>query len=738
MTTAMFFPIPIHRITALLGMFFLLCLWALPVTAQEPQSGQANETAENQHWQPPDITSLPLTWWSGIETSSPEEFQQRMGQLRALVQEKFQGLNGEDFVEAQNLFAVLQGQVDLWVLALHGIEPVAFEPILTREAYTLDELLSLRGQWRDIEGQQQVPELRIEELQSQSSLLEQHRDDLLRQYDAVAVSAPARIILGLQRVSARLDYEINNRNLKYQEDRLEALRQQAQLLQDQQDFARARLVSGETDWNAIENEADAARTEAAAAADKMASLQRLLLEVLSASEQKPSLELLRKQQMTRAAASQSLAKVRDSLHVARANWYRFQSGTLDPGFDINASTQASGDLVEDAEDQAEVWTTASQTTLITPLPGSALNARKNVELAHSVAQETLEIIKKIENSSDDLALVQNILVSDMVEAQSVFKSLGTRLSLLSGDVWHVMQNVLDHEFFHIGDAPVTLGSIFSMFMILVFGFLLSWVIRHLLERLKNRRKYAKSSVVYTLGRILHYIIIISSVFIALGTIGLDFTNFALIAGALSVGIGFGLQSIVNNFVSGLILLFEGSLRVGDYIELDSGLRGTVREINTRATVINTNDSIDVVVPNSEFVTARLTNWTLRDPVARLRIDFGVAYGSDKEEVKAAALDAAAEVEYILQHTPGREAQVWLTNFGDSSLDFELLAWVSKAGVRRPQRTRAQFLWALETRLSERGIEIPFPQRDLHLRSGFEKRGQEERGQEERGQSSVPE
>ncbi len=733
MTTAMFFPIPIHRITALLGTFFLLCLWALPVTAQEPQSGQANETAENQHWQPPDITSLPLTWWSGIETSSPEEFQQRMGQLRALVQERFQGLNGEDFVEAQNLFAVLQGQVDLWVLALHGTEPVAFEPILTREAYTLDELLSLRGQWRDIEGQQQVPELRIEELQSQSSLLEQHRDDLLRQYDAVAVSAPARIILGLQRVSARLDYEINNRNLKYQEDRLEALRQQAQLLRDQQDFARARLVSGETDWNAIENEADAARTEAAAAANKMASLQRLLLEVLSASEPKPSLELLRKQQLTRAAASQSLAKVQDSLNLARANWYRFQSGTLDPGFDINASTQASGSLVEDAKDQAEVWTAASQTTLITPLPGSALNARKNVELAHSVAQETLEIIKKIENSSDDLALVQNILVSDMVEAQSVFKSLGTRLSLLSGDVWHVMQNVLDHEFFHIGDAPVTLGSIFSMFMILVFGFLLSWVIRHLLERLKNRRKYAKSSVVYTLGRILHYIIIISSVFIALGTIGLDFTNFALIAGALSVGIGFGLQSIVNNFVSGLILLFEGSLRVGDYIELDSGLRGTVREINTRATVINTNDSIDVVVPNSEFVTARLTNWTLRDPVARLRIDFGVAYGSDKEEVKAAALDAAAEVEYILQHTPGREAQVWLTNFGDSSLDFELLAWVSKAGVRRPQRTRAQFLWALETRLSERGIEIPFPQRDLHLRSGFEARGQEERGQ-----SSVPE
>jgi small-conductance mechanosensitive channel len=197
---------------------------------------------------------------------------------------------------------------------------------------------------------------------------------------------------------------------------------------------------------------------------------------------------------------------------------------------------------------------------------------------------------------------------------------------------------------------------------------------------------------------------------------------------LSVGIGFGLQSIVNNFVSGLILLFEGSLRVGDFIELDSGLRGTVKEINTRATVINTNDSVDVVVPNSEFVSTRLTNWTLREPVGRLRISFGVAYGSDKDEVKAAAFEAAAEVDNVLLHTPGREAQIRLVGFGDSSLNFELLVWVSKASVRRPGRTRAEIFWALDTKLKERGIQIPFPQRDLHLRTGFDQRPGDDVGQ----------
>ena len=148
----------------------------------------------------------------------------------------------------------------------------------------------------------------------------------------------------------------------------------------------------------------------------------------------------------------------------------------------------------------------------------------------------------------------------------------------------------------------------------------------------------------------------------------------------------------------------------------TGLAGVVREINTRAAVVNTTDGIDVVVPNSELVTTKLTNWTLRESIARVRIGFGVAYGSDKERVREVALQAAEEMEFIILNMPGREPQVRLVNFGDSLLDFELLAWVSRQGVRRPHRVRASFLWALETRLGEAGIEIPFPQRDLHIKS----------------------
>lgn len=711
-------PRTLAPLTLCLTAFLLLCLPVFSAQAQVPGVPTATESSESQPWQPPDITDLPLTWWKRFETSSADEFQQRMEAFEDLTLRKLQGLNGEDLTEAKSQLTVLSGQVDLLTLALRGNEPEKFKPIPTQETYTLDELLDLHEQWREIEARQKVPQLRIEELQSKDALLAQRRDELLNQYNAVAPSAPGRILLGLKRVSARIDHELNSRNLAYQERRLEALREQARLLQDQQAFARAHLVSGETDWHAIEARAADARARASEEADKLTTLQTLLLEVLSAKDPKPSLEILRKQQLTRTAASQSLARVQSRLDTARANWYRFRSGTLAADFDFHAFVGATDDLVKEVNNQSGVWTAASQTTLVTPLPTSGLNAKKNIELAHSVAQETLSIIQQIEDSVDELLLVQDILVSDLVATQGVFTSLGTRLSILTTDVWDGMQVVLDYNLFHIADAAITPGRIISMLMILLFGILLSWVIRHLLARLRNRRKYAKSSAIYTLGRLLHYIIIITAIFVALGTIGLDFTNFALIAGALSVGIGFGLQSIVNNFVSGLILLFEGSLRVGDYIELDSGLRGTVKEINTRATVINTNDSVDMVVPNSEFVTSRLTNWTLRDPVGRLRIDFGVAYGSDKEVVREAALEAVSEVDTILQHTPGREAQVRLYKFGDSSLDFQVLVWVNRMGLRRPGRTKAEFMWILETKLKERGIEIPFPQRDLHLRSGF--------------------
>jgi small-conductance mechanosensitive channel len=281
--------------------------------------------------------------------------------------------------------------------------------------------------------------------------------------------------------------------------------------------------------------------------------------------------------------------------------------------------------------------------------------------------------------------------------------------------WDNLVAVLSTPFMTIGDNGVAATSLLQAAFAIALALFVSRVFRRGLTRLRARLPNLDDSMSYTLGRVLHYVVLVVGFFIALGLLGVDLTKIAIVAGAIGVGVGFGLQNVVNNFISGLILLFERTIKVGDYIELVSGVTGEVRDINIRSTVITTNDNVDIVVPNSELVSNSVTNWTLRDAVRRMRVPFGVAYGSDKDAVRKAALEAAAAVDHTLTGD-GRDPQVWLTGFGDSSLDFDLIVWLTPAAVKRPARILADYNWELETALRKYGIEIPFPQRDIHVRS----------------------
>ncbi len=285
-----------------------------------------------------------------------------------------------------------------------------------------------------------------------------------------------------------------------------------------------------------------------------------------------------------------------------------------------------------------------------------------------------------------------------------------------GDAWHVFSNWLVAPLFDIGSVPITAIGILRVVAIIVATWWISKLAQGALTRIASYRPNVTRAALYTLNRLVHYVILTVGFLIALSSIGIDLSKFALFVSALGVGVGFGLQTLISNFVAGLMLLFERTLKVGDFIELESGLMGEVREINIRSTLITTNDNIDVVVPNSAFVSGHVMNWTLRDVYRRIHVPFGVAYGSDKELVRKAALEAAAQVEHTLDDHESRAPKVWLTEFGDSSLNFELIVWLTSDAVKRPGAVRADYLWAIETALKKYGIEIPFPQRDLHVRS----------------------
>lgn len=276
---------------------------------------------------------------------------------------------------------------------------------------------------------------------------------------------------------------------------------------------------------------------------------------------------------------------------------------------------------------------------------------------------------------------------------------------------------LNTPLFSVGETEVNFMRIVGLILILVISWWAARMIERAVVRLSSGRKKGMSEpALYALGRIMRYAIWIIGSVIGLSFIGFDLGSLAIMGGALGVGIGFGLQNIFSNLISGIIILLEKTLKVGDFVDLESGVMGRVAEINMRYTRIVTNDAVDVLVPNSEFINGRVVNWTFGDSLRRIRVPFGVAYGTDKETVRKVVLDAAATIEDTVEDA-AHKTEVWLVSFGESSLDFELLVWVGESGVRSPMKMIAKYLWAIETALSGAEIEIPFPQRDLHVRSG---------------------
>lgn len=271
---------------------------------------------------------------------------------------------------------------------------------------------------------------------------------------------------------------------------------------------------------------------------------------------------------------------------------------------------------------------------------------------------------------------------------------------------------------HTGEIDVTVGALFAALLLLLLSVVFSAVLRYLLRRYARRYDHVNQSAIYTVGRLTHYLLLTIGVLLALNATGIPMDRFEVFAGALGVGLGFGLQAIFNNFVCGLILLFDRSLKVGDFVELASGVQGTVRDIHIRATRVTTNDDIDILVPNSEFVNGRLVNWTVREGYRRIKVPFHVAYGSDKEQVRDVALEAARDVPFTLTHEGPRAPHVRLAEFGDWALKFQLVVWLNAEATRRPGRAKAAYNWALHTALQKHGIRIPLPQHDVHLRSGL--------------------
>jgi small-conductance mechanosensitive channel len=268
------------------------------------------------------------------------------------------------------------------------------------------------------------------------------------------------------------------------------------------------------------------------------------------------------------------------------------------------------------------------------------------------------------------------------------------------------------ELFTLFEDPVTVGELFWALMSLYLLFTITRAIQDLLQGVIVRRSRTEPEGVRAILSIGRYIVLALGLMVILAGIGFDMTALAVIGGGLSVGIGFGLQSIISNFISGIVLLFERSLRPGDVVEV-GGIMGTVKKLDIRATTVRRFDNISMIIPNETLFTSTVTNYTQNDQVTRVMIDIGVSYDSDPSQVMDILRRTCREHPLVMDDP---QPLIYFKEYGDSSLKFGLGVWLAKIDylVLVPSELRTRIF----AEFKQCGIEIPFPQRDLHIRSGL--------------------
>lgn len=275
--------------------------------------------------------------------------------------------------------------------------------------------------------------------------------------------------------------------------------------------------------------------------------------------------------------------------------------------------------------------------------------------------------------------------------------------------------------FRLGASAVTVGGAGGALFLLVMFMAAAWLIGAALKRVRMRTEPGNAAL-YISEKVLSYGLVVVGLFAGLSTLGIDLTSIAVFAGGLGIGLGLGLQGIIKEFVSGLTLVFDRAVQIGDYVEMPDGTRGIVQEIGPRATRVRNNDNVYLLIPNSKLIENTMINWTRRGETRRIHVPFQVAFGVDKEKVRECVLAAARDVPFTLPDTDKHRTQVWLVGYGDSALKFELIVWPTLEAVKRPKAMNAAYTWAIDDALRNAGIEIPYPQHDVRLRTFFGEEG----------------
>ena len=272
-----------------------------------------------------------------------------------------------------------------------------------------------------------------------------------------------------------------------------------------------------------------------------------------------------------------------------------------------------------------------------------------------------------------------------------------------------LTEVLNYTMFSVADQPITFGGILFIPILIISALLVTkWLVSNVTNKLKS--KHTDPNIIHLLRRVVYIISLVLIVMTTLDILHVPITAFAFLSGAIAIGFGFGAQNIINNFISGWILIWEKPIRIGDFLEVEDS-QGTVEEINTRSTRLKRIDGVHMLIPNSKLLENTVVNWTLVDNLIRTSVKIGVAYGSPAKQVAQLIMQAATEQKEILTEP---KPLVTFEDFGDNALMFEVHFWVDSNVEGGLRVTRSNVRFRLDELFNEHNIVIAFPQMDVHI------------------------
>lgn len=682
----------------------------------EDISAHLQSNAEAQNTEVPNPSSLKLNWWEYFEVKDPQEFSQRLSTISQQLYALLPRLTGQEHDTATALVnnIIMHFNSLLAIKQQPPVESPLPQPFL--KTYTIEQQLEINHQIKIATIEKKSEEEELEHIKERITKMQKHLDALLVPYLAQSTPSTEKMMAGLEIMANKTALASVQEQLKQAYKRLEVQKIRLSNLQKELDASQELLNFKQFDANQLEADIKKAQAELDRKQAELLKLENNAYDMASQYPQEKNARHLFNQKLVRATAARALAWTRLAFQNLKYNLYMHLNKRFNTSHkEMNDKLKDWNEHLEKISLQAKEWKkTALREQDSVRQDYAALIAQhessdsKQMKLNQARRQESLDTLSALQLLEYEISNSYWIMdqLEKYIKTDSSFLEMSwINLTNAFSKTWEFIESCFHYTLFKIGELPITLLSLFRIAVILIISFLLSKVLRTALMTFGNSRGNVTASTLYTLGRLVHYFALIIGVLLALVSIGFDFSNLVLVASALTLGIGFGLQSFANNFICGLCILFERNLKIGDYIELQSGTYGKVTEIHVQNTVICTSEGVEIVIPNSELTNHTLINYTMNNDFRRLNITFSVANDADKNLVRKIVAEAAKRVPCTAPVSEYGTPQVWLKKFDKYSLEFCLAVWVDYKHKSYTDSKEADYLWEIETALREHSIPL---------------------------------